>query len=41
MKDYFDKLITNCTVRLQNSTDLNYIGTGIIYYNKNLKCKFQ
>lgn len=39
MKDYFDELITNSTVRLQNSTDLNYIGTGIIYYNENLKDK--
>ena len=39
MKDYFDKLITTSTVRLQNSSNSNYIGTGIIYYNENLKDK--
>lgn len=39
MTDYFDKLITTSTVRLQNSEDLSFIGTGVIFYNVNLKDK--
>ena len=39
MTDYYDKLITNSTIRLQDSNGLNYIGTGIIYYAEYLKDK--
>lgn len=39
MTDYFDKLITASTVRLQNSEDLSFIGSGVLFYNTNLKDK--